>query len=99
MRTLLSRIRALFLRPQVDDDPSTQMFARTWTSSTADYMRRGVTREQARLAARRAFGGVEQMKDSYRDGRTFRWVEDMWRDAPLRVPDAAARQGARRRSR
>ena len=46
----------------------------------AEYMRRGATPDQARRAARRAFGGVEQMKEQHRDGRGFRWVEDAWRD-------------------
>ena len=46
----------------------------------AESARRGATPEQARLAARRAFGGVEPMKEQHRDGRAFRWIEDTWRD-------------------
>ena len=34
-----------------------------------DFERRGMTPEDARLAARRAFGGVEQAKDRHRDAR------------------------------
>src|SRR5688572_7503144 len=79
MRMLLSRIRALFLRresdAQLDEEIRTHLDA-----LTAEYMRRGATEGQARLAARRAFGGVEQMKEQHRDGRGFRWVEDAWRD-------------------
>jgi len=42
--------------------------------------RRGLSREEARLAARRDFGGVEQMKETYRDQRGFRWIDSCARD-------------------
>ena len=45
-----------------------------------DFARRGLTPEDARLAARRAFGGVEQTKDRHRDARSFAWLDDARRD-------------------
>ena len=45
-----------------------------------DYERRGLAPEQARLAARRDFGGVEQMKETYRDRSGLRWLDDARRD-------------------
>jgi putative ABC transport system permease protein len=45
-----------------------------------DFERRGLTPEDARLAARRAFGGVEQAKDRHRDVRSFVWLDDVRRD-------------------
>jgi predicted permease len=45
-----------------------------------EYQRRGMTADEARVAARRAFGGVEQTKDHQRDARSFVWLEDAWRD-------------------
>ena len=42
--------------------------------------RRGMTADEARVAARRAFGGVEQMKDRHRDARSFVWLDDARRD-------------------
>ncbi len=42
--------------------------------------RRGMTRDEARLAARRAFGGIEQTKQRHRDARSFRWLDDAGRD-------------------
>jgi predicted permease len=45
-----------------------------------DSQRRGMTREEARLAARRAFGGVEHTKDLQRDARSFMWLDDAGRD-------------------
>jgi hypothetical protein len=45
-----------------------------------DYRCRGMTADDARLAARRAFGGVEQTKDRQRDARSFVWLDDARRD-------------------
>jgi predicted permease len=45
-----------------------------------DFQRRGMTPEDARLAARRAFGGVEQAKELQRDARSFVWFDDARRD-------------------
>jgi macrolide transport system ATP-binding/permease protein len=50
-----------------------------------DYQRRGMTREDARFAARRAFGGVEQTKELHRDARSFRWIDDARRDLQYAV--------------
>src|SRR2546425_12069300 len=44
------------------------------------FQRRGMTPEDARLAARRAFGGVEQTKELQRDARSFVWLDDARRD-------------------
>jgi hypothetical protein len=35
---------------------------------------------EARFAARRAFGGVEQAKELHRHERSFRWLDDLQRD-------------------
>ena len=48
-----------------------------------DLRRRGMTADEARAAARRAFGGVEQMKDRHRDARSFMWIDDARRDVAL----------------
>ena len=44
-------------------------------------IRRGMKPEEAYLAARRSFGGVEQFKEECRDVRRNRWLEDCWQDA------------------
>ena len=79
MRMLLSRIRALFRRRELDAQLDEEVRVHL-DELAAEYTRRGATPEQARLAARRAFGGVEPMKEQHRDGRAFRWIEDTWRD-------------------
>ena len=38
------------------------------------YVADGMSRSDARYAARRAFGGVEQVKERQRDARAFRWL-------------------------
>ena len=40
----------------------------------------GMPPEEARNAARREFGGVDQVKECYRDERGLRWIEDILRD-------------------
>src|SRR6266550_8569861 len=45
-----------------------------------EYQRRGMTREDARVAARRAIGGIQQAKELHRDERSLRWLEDACRD-------------------
>jgi predicted permease len=45
-----------------------------------EYKRRGLTDAEARLAARRAFGGVAQTKELHRDARSFRWLNDLRQD-------------------
>jgi predicted permease len=46
-----------------------------------EYKRRGLPDAEARLAARRAFGGVAQAKELHRDARSFRWLNDLRQDA------------------
>src|SRR5688572_24492174 len=61
-----------------------------------EYKRRGLTDAEARLAARRAFGGVAQAKELHRDARSFRWLSDLRQDtrfaarALLRAPGFTA---------
>jgi putative ABC transport system permease protein len=43
-------------------------------------IRLGMNQEEARHAARKAFGGVEQAKERSRDYRRARWFEDSWQD-------------------
>src|SRR4051812_30746735 len=45
-----------------------------------EFQRRGFTTAAARVEARKAFGGVEQMKDRHRDARSFVWLDDLRRD-------------------
>ena len=42
-----------------------------------DFVRRGLSPDEARLAARRAFGGIEQAKELQRDARSIRWLDEL----------------------
>jgi predicted permease len=47
---------------------------------TDEYLRRGLSRDEARAAARRAFGGVEQVKEAYREQRGLPLVDALGQD-------------------
>jgi predicted permease len=42
-----------------------------------DFLRQGLPPDEARLAARRAFGGIEQAKELQRDARSVRWLDEL----------------------
>jgi predicted permease len=84
MRTRLSRIRALFRQSRLDEDLDAEIRAHL-DLLEADYVTRGATPEAARVAARRAFGGVEPMKELHRDRRALRAIDDVWRDVRYAV--------------
>ena len=48
--------------------------------ATEEYIRQGLSSEDARRAARRSFGGVTQTKELHRDVRSFAWLEELPRD-------------------
>ena len=48
--------------------------------ATDEYLRQGLSPEDARDAAQRGFGGVTQTKEVYREVRSFMWVDDLTRD-------------------
>ena len=48
-----------------------------------EFVSKGMPRNEARLAARRAFGGVEQAKEHQRDARGFRWLDNSRMDFTL----------------
>src|SRR5438309_10401467 len=45
-----------------------------------DNLRLGMTREEARRQAMIKSGGVESMKEAYRDQRGLPWMETLWQD-------------------
>jgi hypothetical protein len=45
-----------------------------------DYQHRGMTADEARLAARRGLGSAAYAQDLHRDARTFAWLDDARRD-------------------
>jgi predicted permease len=50
-----------------------------------EFRRRGMSTADARLAAKRAFGNVEQTKERHRDERSFMWLDGAGRDVQYAV--------------
>src|SRR5256885_15261725 len=88
---MTSRIRRLLfrllnaIRPGRSDPELEREIAAHLVLLQDDFIRRGMTPDQARAAARRAFGGVEQTKELHRDARSFRWLDDARRDLQYAV--------------
>jgi len=50
-----------------------------------EFKREGLTDAEARLAARRALGGVAQAMELHREARSFRWLNDLRQDTRFAV--------------
>jgi predicted permease len=74
-----SRVRALVTRSRGESDLSEEVQAHL-DLLVDEHLRRGLTLDQARAAARRDFGGVEAMKETWRDQRGVPMVETFVRD-------------------
>src|SRR5437868_5855390 len=79
MRRFLARLIAV-VRPNHTEDELARETAAHLALLEEEFQRRGSSAEQARLQARRAFGGLEQMKERHRDTRSFAWLDDARRD-------------------
>jgi predicted permease len=76
----IKRIGSIIHRQQSerDLDDELQLHVELKTQENIDA---GMSPEEARCAALRAFGGVEQKKEQCRDADRFRWIEDLVQDA------------------
>ena len=79
MRRILHRVLNVF-RGERSDAEVTREIAAHLALLEDEYRRRGLSPDEARLAARRAMGSVAQAKDLHRDARTFAWIDDARRD-------------------
>src|SRR5882762_9907572 len=79
LRVLASRIRALFLKRHLERELDEELRAHI-EMATEENLRKGMTPEDARHAARRAFGGIEQTKEVYREGRGLPAIESLLQD-------------------
>lgn len=78
-RRIVAKFRNLFANKQSEEDLAREV-ASHLTLLADDFERRGMSSEEARLAARRAYGGVEQAKQAHRDERSLLWVEQSIQD-------------------
>jgi predicted permease len=79
LRILLSRLRGLLLRRKLEDDLAAEIQSHL-EMQIEEHVRQGMSAEEARYLALRKFGGLDQVKETYRDRRTLPWVETFFRD-------------------
>jgi predicted permease len=78
-RRILSRFRNLFRNNRAEEELAREVAAHLALLAD-DFERRGMSPEEARLAAKRAYGGVEQAKQAHRDERSLLWIEQAIQD-------------------
>ncbi|HTZ21011.1 MAG TPA: ABC transporter permease [Opitutaceae bacterium] len=78
-RQVLFRLQPLFRKKKIEAEMSEEMRVHLEMATEAN-LAAGMSPDEARAAARREFGGVEQIKESYRDQRGLPWLEDGLRD-------------------
>jgi len=73
------RARSLFQRPEVEQELDEELrFHLEW--QIAENIAAGMTAEEARYAARRTIGGIQQIKEDCRDTRRVNLLQDIWQD-------------------
>jgi putative ABC transport system permease protein len=76
---LKTALRALLRKSQAETELDEELRDHI-ERQTEQNIRLGMNPEEARYAARKAFGGVEQAKEQSRDSNGVRWLEELWRD-------------------
>ena len=76
---LKTALRTLLRRTQVEHELDEELLYHL-EQQTEQNIRLGMNPEEARAAAQKAFGGVEQAKERSRDARGVRWLEELWQD-------------------
>ena len=79
MRAALQRLLALLRRDRLDRELDDEVAAHLELAER-DARATGLSAEEARLAARRALGGIDQVREAHRDARSARSLEHLWRD-------------------
>jgi predicted permease len=74
-----SRFLALFRKSRLDDELSAELRSHL-EALTEENIRRGMSPVEARYAARREFGGVEQTRELYRERRGLLWIDNSLQD-------------------
>src|SRR5260370_5400136 len=80
IRSLLSRGASIFRKRRLEEELDAELHAHL-DALTEESICRGMSPEEARFAARRDFGGVEQAKEAYREQRGLPFLEAFFLDA------------------
>ena len=84
LRVLLARIRGVLWQRDADEDLDREI--ELHLAMLADrYRKQGLSAEEATRAARQQFGRVTQMKETMRERRGLRWVEELQQDGRYAV--------------
>jgi putative ABC transport system permease protein len=79
MSGIKMRLRALLRKAKVEQELDDEL--RYHLDRQTDlFLRQGMSAEEARQAALRSFGGLEQSKEQSRDASGVRWIEVLWQD-------------------
>jgi predicted permease len=78
-REIFFRLQPFFRRRQIEAELSEEIRLHLEMQTEAN-LAAGMSPEEARYAAQREFGGVDQVKERYRDERGLRWLEEGLRD-------------------
>src|SRR6058998_2196386 len=79
LRVLVSRLIGLFRTDRTDWELDEELRSHL-ELLVEENLARGMSREDARYAARRSFGGVEQVKEVYREQRGLPMIETLVQD-------------------
>ncbi|HEV2665080.1 MAG TPA: ABC transporter permease, partial [Blastocatellia bacterium] len=79
LRIFFHRLLGLFLRRKLERELEEEIRSHL-EMQIEDNLRQGMSPEDARRAARLRFGGVEQVKEAYRDKGRLGWIESLWQD-------------------
>jgi predicted permease len=79
LKKLRLRLQAIFFRSRMEDELQDELRFHL-EREIDENITRGMTPEEARFAALRSFGGVQQVKEESRDERGVRFAEELWQD-------------------
>jgi predicted permease len=88
-----SRLKALLSRKQLERDLAAELQAHLEMQEAANRAA-GMAPDEARCAARRQFGGVDQIKEQAREQRSWVWLEHLMKDAQVSLRMLAKNRGA-----
>lgn len=77
--TVPLRLRSLFRRPSLEQDLHDEIRYHL-EQKAQEFIAQGLGPEEARYAALREFGGIEQAKEKCRDARKVSWIQDFIQD-------------------
>jgi putative ABC transport system permease protein len=78
-RVLAARLRGLFIKGRTEEELDDEIRFHL-EMQTGDNQRAGMNPEEARRAAMRSFGGIDPMKETFREQRTFPWTATVIHD-------------------